>query len=90
MRKMLIFKHSESEDEAKDISVFIPFENEIAEKAHCGIFVDIFKSDEIKVNEKYARLSPEVINKWKEPTEQEVQYIREKAGNVLEKYVIYI
>ena len=75
MIKMLIFKHSE--EDAKDISVFIPFENEIAEKAHCGIFVDIFKSDEIKVNEKYARLSPEVINKWKEPTN--------KKSNILEK-----
>ena len=30
------------------------------------------------------------MKKWKEPTEQEVQYIREKAGNVLEKYDIYI
>jgi|GEM_PF-6292370 hypothetical protein len=90
MRKMLIFKHSESEDEAKDISVFIPLEDELAKKAHYGTFVEIFKSGEIKVNEENAILSTKVIDKWRVPTSEEIQYIREKAGNVLNTYGIYI
>ena len=49
MRKMLIFKHSELEEEAKDISIFIPLEDELAEKAHYGTFVEIFKSGKVKV-----------------------------------------
>ena len=77
MRKMLIFKHSELEDE-------------LAKKAHYGTFVEIFKSGEIKVNEENAILSTKVIDKWRVPTSEEIQYIREKAGNVLNTYGIYI
>ncbi len=90
MRKMLIFKHSELEEEAKDISIFIPLEDELAEKAHYGTFVEIFKSGKVKVYETNAILSTEVIDKWTEPTSEEIQYITEKAENVLKTYNIYI
>lgn len=88
MRKMLIFKHSESE--AKDISIFIPLEDELAEKAHYGTFFDILKSGKVNVHEPNAILSTKVIDKWRVPTSEEIQYIREKAGNVLNTYHIYI
>ena len=82
MNKILIFKHSEKDKE--DFSVFILREEEGLQAALIGFRIVIYKSGCVS-DITLSRLSRDVEDKWKEPTSEELDQIRTKAGKLLKQ-----
>lgn len=82
MNKILIFKHSEEDEE--DFSVFILVEKEGLQAALIGSHIVIYKSGCVSDITR-SRLSRDIENRWKEPTSEELDQIRTKAGKLLKQ-----